>query len=79
MAPSVQTGKYGGSNTTDTTTIGYCVILFISEAYVELPIAQFSLVSLSYQPPLNPSIRSYVIYRLTISTTLHFSSHNRCY
>ena len=32
---------------------------------VESATKQFSLVALSYQPYLNPSIRSYVVYRLT--------------
>ena len=48
-------------------------------ACVELPIIQFSLVALSYQPIFNPSSRSYVIYELTISTTYPYSVHNCSY
>ena len=33
MSALVQIGQYGAINTTDTTTIGYCVIEFISEPY----------------------------------------------
>ena len=29
----VQSGNYGAMNTTDTSTMGYCVIKFVSEAY----------------------------------------------
>ena len=43
---------------------------------VEPEITRFSLVALSYQPPLNPSIRSYVIYLLTFSITYHYYVHN---
>ena len=38
---------------------------------------KLSLVTLSCQPPLNPISRSYVVYGLTISTTHHYSGHNR--
>ena len=33
MAELVKTGKYGAINTTDTTTMGYCVIKFMSEKF----------------------------------------------
>ena len=33
MASLVETGKYGGINTTDTTTNRFYIIMFISEAY----------------------------------------------
>ena len=33
MASLVQYGKYSDKNTTDITTMGYCVIKFISQAY----------------------------------------------
>ena len=33
MAELSQTGKYGAINTTDTTTMGYCVLKFMSESY----------------------------------------------
>ena len=33
MAPLIQSGKYGTMNTTDTSTMGYYVINFVSEAY----------------------------------------------
>ena len=33
MASLVQYGRYGTTNTTDTSTMGYYVITFVSEAY----------------------------------------------
>ena len=33
MASLVESGKYGAMNITDTTTNGFCVIMFKSEAY----------------------------------------------
>ena len=44
---------------------------------VDLVIKRFSLVTLSYQLPLNNTRNSYVIYGWTISTTYHYSVHNR--
>ena len=46
---------------------------------VELAIKCFSFVYLSYQPPLNTSSISQDVYGLTISTTYHYSGHNRSY
>ena len=36
MASLVESGKYGPINTTDTTTIGFYFIMFLSEAYTLL-------------------------------------------
>ena len=49
------------------------------EMDVELETAWFSLVALSYQPPLNTRRRSYVVYVLTISTTYEYYGHNCSY
>ena len=35
MASLVESGKYGSINTTDTSTNGFYVIMFISEAYTQ--------------------------------------------
>ena len=52
---------------------------FSSILAVELAIARFSLVTLSYQPPLNPRSISYVVYVLNIITTYQYSVHGRSY
>ena len=46
---------------------------------VELKITWFLLVALSYLPPLNPSIRIYDVYGLTIGTTYQYYGHNHSY
>ena len=46
---------------------------------VELETTRFSLVPLSYQPPLNTDGRRYVVYGSSISTTYHYYCHNNSY
>ena len=47
--------------------------------HVELEITRLSLVTISYQPPLNTSSRIYVVYGFRISTTYHYYGHNSSY
>ena len=58
-------------------------ILWIVVTYifvcVELAIARFSLVALSYQLPLIEIRINNSVYGLTISTTCHYSVHNLSY
>ena len=55
------------------------LIFILRQLIVELAITWFSLAALRYQPPLNSSSRSYVVYGLTISRTYHYSGHNCSY